>query len=279
MNCLTSRLPKAALGLALGMCIAAPPAMANLSITPTIVLISDHQRYADVYLVNPTEQLTNYEIGWRYFAQEEGTGNYKTIDKSTTTWDLGQHMVFTPRRVAIEPNVAQKIRLGMRLNGEPPAPGDYRAHLEFMKIPDPVPLVEPGPNDIVKPGEKAKTSMGISVNVGFSIPVIYRVGDSDATAKIGDVKTALNSGKIEMTIPITKTKSSYGMYGTLEVYYKDKVVGEIKNANIFPEITSRDFKVPLSVDKMAGGTATVIYKDFAKDKDIVFDQKSIPVGN
>ena len=62
------------------------------------------------------------------------------------------------------------------------------------------------------------------------------------------------------------------------VTYNDKVVGEVKNANIFREIENRTFAVPLSVDKLSGGALYVTYKDFDNKKEKVYDQKTVPIS-
>jgi fimbrial chaperone protein len=261
-------------GIMLGLSAVAFPAMANLSITPTIVVIDGRERFGEVHLVNPTTETNAYEINWRFMRMEEKTGIYINQDKSVTEWDLTKHIVYTPRRVSIDPNTAQKVRLALRLGGEPPPPGDYRAHMEFMKVPDPV-------TSPVAKGEKkptAKASVGVKVNVGFSIPVIYRVGESNATAKIGDVTTSLKNGKIVANIPVVKSKSPYGIEGNLVVSYQGKIVGQVKNANIFSEIETRVFEVPLSADKLSGGSLEVSYKDFDTKKDKVYDQKAVPIS-
>jgi len=261
-------------GVFIGLTALAVPASASLSITPTIVVIEGRERFAEVHLVNPTNVVNSYEINWRFMRMEEGTGIYVNQDKSVTDWDLTKHIVYTPRRITIDPNTAQKVRLALRLGGEPPAPGDYRAHMEFMKSADkPAPIDETAPK---KP--TAKANVGVKVNVGFSIPVIYRVGESDATAKIGNVTTTLKGGKIYAIVPIAKSKSNYGIEGNIAVSYQDKVVGQVKNANIFSEIQGRTFEIPLSVEKLAGGNLQIVYKDFDTKKNKVYDQISVPIS-
>lgn len=261
-------------GLCLAFALMAPPASASLSITPTLVTIEGRDRYADVHLVNPTDRTATYEIKWRFFEMQEGSGNYKARETSVTQWDLAKHLVFTPRRVTIEPQSAQKVRLGLRLAGEPPAPGEYRAHLEFMKIPDPTPILQAD----AERKEKAEAAVGVKVNVGFSIPVIYRVGESNASAKIGQVSIKPENNKIEATVEITKPAGPYGIAGDLTLLHKGEVVGQVKNANIFPEIQTRVFNVPLTTNSISGGNLEIVYSDFNPKKKLVYDRKIMAVG-
>jgi P pilus assembly chaperone PapD len=251
------------------------PAKAAITITPTLVVIEGRARYADVNLVNSGDLLSTYAIGWRYYKMEEGTGGYLNSEGSTTDFDLGKNMIFTPRRIAIDPQQVQKIRLGLRLKGEPPPPGDYRAHLELKEVP----ADAAAPAQDKKPGQRG-ASVGVKVNVGFTIPVVYRVGESDAKVEIGKIETRINqkSGRIEVLVPATKSKSNFGILGRLEIYYKDDLVGQVKNANIFPEINQRTFKIPLTVNTMSGGSLHIVYKDFHKDQDNILTEKTVPVG-
>lgn len=277
-----SRLALASI-IALPMLTLAKPSPANVTITPTIVVIEGRQRYADVNLINVTDKPHTYAIGWRFLKMVNDSGSYDNIDKPLTDFDLTQNIVYTPKRVTIDPNGLQKIRLGLRLKGEPPAPGDYRAHLELKDVgtPDTLPIVEQ-PKDLPpksSPEQKAVT-VGVKVNVGFTIPVVYRVGESTATPVIGTVTTAVDKqGRPEIVIPVTKVGGeTYGVLGGIKVFYQDKMVGEVKNANIFPEIKSRTFRIPLTVKELSGGSVRIVYKHYDPSKDITYAEKTIAVG-
>lgn len=263
---------KTAMYAALLTMTCAASTQAAITITPTLVVIEGRVRYADVNLVNTGDNVGSYDVGWKFYKMEDGTGSYIHTDKATTDFDLTQNIVFTPKRVTIGPKQPQKIRLGLRLKGEPPAPGDYRAHLLLKEAPK-------GTSRQESPtGRGAK--IGVNVNVGFSIPVVYRVGESDATVQIGDVRTQINkkSGRIEAVVPTIKSQSSYGILGRLEIYYNNDLVGQVKNANIFTEARKRTYTVPLRLEKLSGGTLRIVYKDFHKEKDVILAEKTVPIG-
>jgi len=245
------------------------PVLASVTLTPTLVIIEGRNRYADVSLINTSNEPGNYEVSWVFHKMDENTGFYQNVDKSLTDFDLTQHLALTPKRVALGAQAVQKVRMGLRLKDGPPPPGDYRAHLQFREIPQDAPAA----NETQK-GVK----VGVKVNVGFSIPVVYRVGESDATGTIGDVRTEINQklGKIAVVVPITRSESAYGLLGELVIYYKDDVVGRIRNANIFTEIRRRDFRVPLNINQLSGGNLRIVYKAFKKD--IVFAERIVSVG-
>lgn len=289
---------KIIMGLALGLSLSIglpQPARANITITPMAVMIEGRDRYADVNLINTGDEITTYQMGWQFYRMLEGTGNYELVTTPVGDFDLSKHMVFTPRQVTLQPRETQKIRLALRLQGEPPPPGDYRVHLEFKKVKNQAELALQAQQlaakeaaaaaDAGKEGEKKRLEVGIGVNVSFSIPVIYRVGDSDVTATIGEVKTQINpkSGKIEAFIPIIRSGGNFGLPGHLIVYYKpaggeETMVSEVKNANVFPEVNTRVFQRPLNTPTLSGGTLRIVYKDSGKDKNIVFAEKTVPIG-
>lgn len=254
-----------------------PPAGATLTITPTLVVIQGRDRYGDVSLVNSDDKPMTYDISWNYSKMEEGTGLYKNVETSLTEFDLPKHLVISPRRVTLPPNGVQRIRLGLRLNGEPPAPGDYRAHLLMQGAnQQKAPETKGTEKD---PSQPSKAKVGVSINVGFSIPIIYRVGESTDVIEIGAVKTQVtDKGKIEAVIPITKTKSTFGSLGSLMIYHNDQVVGQVRNANIFPEISSRTFKVGLTTDKLVGGSLKIVYENFDNKNKQILAEKTVPIG-
>ena len=264
----------AALGL-VTLGIASYPAWASLSVTPLIAVIEGRNRYADLNLINTSDKEVSYALEWRFMKMVEGKGTYENLDQSLTDFDLTQNIIVTPRRVTIEPSGMQKIRLGLRLKGEPPPPGDYRAHLLIREDQPPKPA-DPG-----KTFKEGEASIGVKVNIGFSIPVIYRVGESDATATIDAVRTAVNPNNhnLEAFVDVTRSGTRYGMLGHILLYHNDTMIGEVKNANLFDEITHRTFTIPLTVKEIAGGTLRVVYKHYDPQDKTVYAEKTVAVGN
>lgn len=243
---------------------------ATITINPTLVLIEGRDRFADVNVINSSTKNNNYAILWQYFKQIEDTGLYETTEASTTEWDLAKHLVYTPRRFSLKAKDLQKVRLAVRLNGEPPAPGDYRAHFLVQETGETVDTSQ-------APAKGAKAV--VSLNVGFSIPVIYRSGVSDATAIMGNITTAVtDKGQIEVSVPVEKKGGPFSLLGVINIYHNDQLVGELNNANIFSEISNRTFKVTLNTKELSGGQLRVVYKDFNKKKEIILAEKAIAIS-
>lgn len=248
------------------------PAQANIAVTPTLVMIEGRQRYADLNIVNVTNERQTYEISWKYLRMEEGTGEYRASNASTTAFDVPSNISFTPRRVTIPPKGAQRVRFSVRLQGEQPPAGDYRAHILLN-------------NKATREGAEMlgdrETQASVAMNIGFSIPVIYRVGDTNGgSGSIGNIRTEINpkTNRIEAVIPITRKEGPYGVMGMLLVNYDGRTVGYVGNANIFPEVKERVFRVPLSVQQLSGGSLDVVFKHYDKNNNSVYDRKSVSIG-
>ncbi|PZQ48273.1 MAG: hypothetical protein DI551_01940 [Micavibrio aeruginosavorus] len=255
-------------------------AHAELTITPNVVLIQGRDRFAEVNLINTGDSATTYQIGWRFFKMTE-TG-YQPVEASLTPFDLSQNVVFTPRTVTLEPGVRQKVRLALRLKSEPPAPGDYRAHLSFKMVSDPLASLKAKKN---APGEH-KNIVGVGMKVGYSIPIIYRVGESNSVVTIDKAAFQINpkNKKPEATVTFSRGEGAYGVVGHLYLYHKpasgeEKLVGEISNANIFSELKSRTLTIPLNVETLSGGALHVVYmKTESKNQKDIIAERSFPIG-
>lgn len=248
-------------------------ANATITITPMVVVIEGRDRFADVNVINSSGKDMSYAVDWLYFKMIGDDGAYEELTSSLTEWDLAKHIVYTPKRFSLKPSDLQKVRLGLRLNGEPPAPGDYRAHLLIKQAKPPVASTTP----MTQEGQP-KARVGVSIDVGFSIPVIYRSGVSDATAHIGDISVKANakSGRPDIVIPVERRGGPFGLIGSIFVYNNDKLVGELPNANIFSEVNSRTFVIGATTNTLEPGTIRVVYKDYNKKKETIYAEKSVP---
>jgi len=246
------------------------PAYADMTITPTRVVFEDRDRFSEVTLINTSDKKKSYEVGWRFFKMVEDRMAYEEVEGSLTEFDVSKYIVFTPRRVTLAPGGKQKIRLALRRPAEVPA-GEYRAHLEFRGLPD----VEP-PKEM----EPGKASAMVKINVGYSIPVVFRAGEPDDGAVIENVSFKRNeqNGRLHALVKIVRT-GAYGALGHLYIYNdKDEVIGEIGNAHIFPEVGTRIFDVPLIDENLSGSNIRVALKHYDQiSGSRVYDEKTIPI--
>lgn len=254
-------------------------AMGDLTITPWRVVFNGRDRSARVTLINLSAQTNVYRIGWMMTtALENGRYDQKKYDpeKDKDPHSLPHMIVFSPRQVTIEPQGQQTVRLSLRRPADLP-PGEYRAHITFIKLADQGP-VQQDPN-------ATSVSMAVNVNYGFSIPVIVRQGEDRA------LKVSLNSPRLHainggsaLEIDLHRDAGKFSSYGEVKVYWKpskgDEVeVGSLNNVALYPEVQTRKLTVPLLKKYMiTNGSIRVVYAGQLDSEGKIWDEKTFPVG-
>lgn len=197
-------------------------AQGNLEITPKRVVFEGQKRITEVKLVNIGSDSANYAISFKQYRMTED-GTFQEI----TTPDLGQNFSdknirYFPRSVMLAPNESQVIKLQL-IRSELLGPGEYRSHLYFRSLTPPKAL---GVEDIKK--DSSLVDIKLLPIFGITIPVIIRVGESNTTLNITDIKlekTAVGTSKLDLTINRIGNMSAYG---DLSVLYIDSKGKEIK---------------------------------------------------
>ncbi|MDH5722845.1 MAG: DUF916 domain-containing protein [Alphaproteobacteria bacterium] len=247
---------------------------ADLLITPTRVFFGERDRFAEVTLVNVGDKAKTYEMSWRFFKMKEIGPSYTPVSGAITEFDLSKHIVFTPRRVTLQPNAKQKIKLALRRPEEPIPPGDYHIHLGFASLPDPVEQ---------ESDNNGRPHAMVTINVGYTIPVILRSGPEDVTAKIGriDIERNQSSGNLKVIVPVSREGGPYSILGHLFVYHiengREEVVGELSNAHIFPEVNKRIFEVALAKE-ISGGSLKVVVMHYDLEQPRIYAEETFPLN-
>ena len=139
-------------------------------------------------------------------------------------------IVYAPKRVTLQPNQPQSIRVGVRPPEKLPD-GEYRVHLLFRAIPQPKPITE----------AKSETS-GIAIELrpvyGITIPVFVRSGQLAAQAGISNVHLVDAHGKQAVQLDLTRT-GNRSVFGDIRIY---------KPGQADPVIVGRGFAVYPEVD-------------------------------
>ncbi len=251
-------------------------AHADMLITPTMVVFEDRDRFATVTLVNTGKKIKTYEFNWEYFNMQEGLegpGTYVLNEDPITGFDLSKHLVFAPKRVTLAPGAKQKVRLALRRPAEI-ADGDYHVHFKFLSVPN---------GDEVEDGLSNGASMGVNIAVSYAIPIIFRAGEVNVQADIGNISLSRDkvSGLINVAVPVSRTGGDYSVLGHMRIFHvaaggKEELVGELSNANIFPEINKRVFDVHLT-KQISGGSLKIVLRHHDKNNDFIYTERSFPV--
>ena len=259
---------------------------ANLLITPLQVVMEGRNRSAQVVLVNNSDKTKTYKLSWEQVVQTGGTTGYideKYASKYGITppeTKLSEFAVFTPKQVTLAPGEKQTVRVAVRRPAEL-ADGEYRSHLKFAG------------RDVQEEqlqgrvGDDGKVHLSAQIDYTFSIPVIYRVGDYDINIDLGAPSFRMNdmTGKLLADIQVNRSGNN-GVIGTIQMYHtpaggSETLVGTLMNTNIFPEISMRQFTVPMTVSGLSPGSMRVVFKKTEGDSSTqaVLDELIVPITN
>jgi len=255
------------------------PASAQLLISPLQVTMEGRTRSEDIVLVNTTQKSNTYRLEWEQVEQNPETGRYMDSDMNSGKLFLQNFAVFTPRQITLAPGETQNIRIAVRRPADL-ADGEYKSHLKFKIITS----VAPKDNRVLKKGE---SSFGAQVNTSFTIPVVYRSGEYDCAIELGEPSfgTSEGNGNLFVELPVSRS-GIHGVIGQIDIYYtpqggEERILGQLGNANIFPEINDRTFKIPTQDKSVGPGSLRIVFqKAEGKDKSThkAMAEKSYPVG-
>lgn len=244
----------AAMALCLGSQPLAAQGAGDLLVAPTRIEL-DGFRGTEVVLNNIGTERATYRISLE-LRRMTPDGQLDEVDpaQANAVETAALEMIaYAPRRVTLEPNQPQSIRVGVRPPENLPD-GEYRAHMLFRAIPEP------------KPATQASTqASGISIELrpiyGVTIPVIIRAGKLSAEAGIGKVALIEEGGRKGVALELTRT-GNRSLYGDLQIVKAgmDPVV-LARGVAIYPEIDRRavSYPVPDEVSASLAGPARVQY--------------------
>lgn len=204
---------------ALLLCVLAllpAPALAELMLNPTRVVLAKNQRAAQVELINNSSEPATYRISAVNRRMTE-TGEFITVTEAGPGERFADAMLaWSPRQVTLAPGSAQVVRLMVR-KPEALESGEYRSHLHFERL--------PGAGDVASSVEgdaKADPKIGVVIKtlVGASIPVIVRQGDSDGAAALTQLALQpAQAGKAPLLAFLIQRSGNSSVYGDLSVMF------------------------------------------------------------
>lgn len=227
---------------ALALAGTAMPALAagDLLVAPTRVVL-EGPRGTEVFLNNVGQTTATYRISIE-LKRMLASGQLEDIapEAANAHEQATLAMItYAPRRVTLAPNQPQAIRIGVR----PPAglpDGEYRAHILFRAIPDPV-----------TPAASAAPSQGLTIALtpiyGVTIPIIVRKGSLSATAAIGDahvVSDAKDGPALAFALSRSGDRSTYGRIRVTKPGVAKPLL-EARGIAVYAEIASRTVTLPV----------------------------------
>ena len=117
-------------------------------VSPTKVFIHDGRTSASVSIANTSDETLVYTFEWERRARsKDGKGMHLLQDGETFEGyrPADPYLVYSPRRVVVEPGETQRVRVFARRSKDMP-PGEYRSHLKITA-------------DNVEPGQKNRDKL------------------------------------------------------------------------------------------------------------------------
>lgn len=236
-------------GLALAATVATAPAVAqgDLLVAPTRVVISGGGT-TEVILSNIGSKPSTYRIGLE-LRRMTPDGDLDDVEEAqaNVTEQAAMGMIrYAPRRITLAPGAPQSVRISARPGPELPD-GEYRVHMSFRAIPDPV---------SVEQAAAADTGQGFQIRLqpvyGVTIPVIVRKGQLEAAATIANPQVVRNGSGAVLKLDLTR-KGARSVYGELVVSARGakEPVLVARGIAVYPELERRNVELQLSAEQAA----------------------------
>lgn len=223
----------------------ATPAQAgpgDLLVTPTRVVLEGRERSAELTLVNRGSTKTAYRITLEN-RRMDASGKFEKVETPQEGELFAQNLIrYAPRRVTLEPNKPQTIRVLLRKPADL-SDGEYRSHLYFSARPD------NAAGDSVETATSDDDSISIKLTpiYGVTIPVIVRNGTLDANVTVSEVSvfSSKEGAKgVKVTLERVGNRSVYGDITISDASNPDRIVALMRGVAVYAPNDSRTVRVP-----------------------------------
>ena len=245
-----------ALGIAASIAAAAPArgAGGDLLVAPTR-LVLDGRRSAELVLNNIGSAPATYRVSLELRRMTDD-GRLQPVEMPNASESAALDMIaYAPRKVTLQPNQPQSIRVGVRMPEGLPQ-GEYRVHMLFRAIPQARPAT-------AAPAAAAGVAIALTPIYGVTIPVIVRNGQLPAAASISAARVVDTGGSraVSFDLARTGTRSLYGDVRLVRPGSQPILLG--RGIAIYPEVARRTVTVPL--EAAPAGPATLQYVERPED--------------
>lgn len=249
----------------------------NISLSPKRVSFDSATRAMAVYVFNRGSSPATYSISLvdrvmtpdgRLLTVEEATIAPADAELIARLQSAAELIVHTPRRITLQPNESQTVRLLAQRPVNLPV-GEYRTHLTVTTVP---------PEDFGLTAEQAagvtnegELSFRLLPLFGISIPLIVRQGPADVRASIESAQIQLERPSNEMPGTVADRIAivyfdlarlgASSLYGNVEIRDGDEVIGRSVGAAVYMEVERRTVKVALSRIPASDTVLSVVFID------------------
>lgn len=222
-------------------------AHAQISITPTRVIVTAPHRSGEVLVVNPVDQplvVTTRVMFMVMRNDSTGAVAYDSVPRGDARSCAEWVQVF-PRKFTIEPGEKRKVRV-LIASPDSIADGEYMARIEFAGLPVERPVTADADTAAIRPK--------ISVRLALNIPVVYRKGALTAGIEM-DVVGARVDSLLRVSLGLRPTGNSI-YRGTLFSTIRSDAGAEVATSET-QFVSEVPYVYPLSFPKLLPGSYTL----------------------
>ena len=253
----------------LALALAAPLALADLSLYPTRIVLEKNQRAAQVELMNNGTAPETYRINLVNRRMGE-MGEFMALEAPGPGDQFADPLLrYSPKQVTVQPGSSQTVRILVRKPADL-APGEYRSHLQFDRVADAA-----GATSVEQASTPGDKGIGVVITalVGASIPVIVRQGDTQASATLSDLALLPAAGDAAPALSFVINRSgNRSLYGDLTVRFTPKGGQPVDLAKagalaVYVPNALRRARMALQVPAgttLAGGSLSLSYRERAE---------------
>lgn len=219
-------------------------AQGNLLLMPRRVLFEGSKRFEELNLANTGNDTARYVISLIHLHMKPD-GSFEQIKDTAGAGNFVDKFIrFFPRSVTLAPNESQVVKIQVVKAGEL-TEGEYRSHLYFRAVPNETAL-----GDTILPSKDSSISIRLTPVFGISIPVIIRVGQSNAEVAFSDASLKWSNPQTPVLNMTFSRKGNMSVYGDLSVDYisaagKTINAGSIKGIAVYTPNTERRMQLNL----------------------------------
>jgi len=258
-------------------------AAANITVTPSRVILEGRVRSASVSLINKGDETSTFRISFERKRMTED-GAFEHVKTAREGELFADTMIrYSPRQVVLPPGQSQVVRLMLRKPANLPA-GEYRSHLLFREVPK-------NPTKGIAKQSQDKKTMSITLTpvLGISIPVIVRNGKTEANISLTDGRIA-ESGP-DGSWAIAKFKGvrtgNRSIYGDIEATFRPTdssagiIVAQVAGVAVYTPNTHRNFALRLQAPKgikLSSGSVDIVFKQRPDEGNKTLSKITIPIS-
>jgi hypothetical protein len=224
-------------------------AQGSLLLTPKRIVFEGKKTSESINLANSGKDTARYVISLVNLKMKED-GSFEEVSiNEASSFSAEPYIRYFPRTVTLAPNEGQVIKMQLN-NSSKLTTGEYRSHLYVRAYPKKALLGES------KPEENQAIGVKLTPIFGISLPVIIRVGKSNAIVNITELKVSgLHENKPSLTMKINRT-GNMSVYGDIIVRHispngLSTLVGNINGLAVYSPNSLRNLVLPLNENLMA----------------------------